>query len=71
MTSHSFAVKMPPEQLNPAPLVTGDDLIAHGVPRGKQYQRLLEAVRDAQLEKRILTKQEALALVDELQKKGS
>jgi poly(A) polymerase len=64
-------LKMAPEQLNPAPLVTGDDLIVHGVPRGKQYQRLLEAVRDAQLEKRILTKQEALALVDELQQMGS
>ncbi|HEV3136823.1 MAG TPA: CCA tRNA nucleotidyltransferase [Pirellulales bacterium] len=64
-------LKMPPEQLNPPPLLTGDDLIAHGVPRGKQYQRLLEAARDAQLEKRVLTKQEALALVDELQRKGS
>jgi poly(A) polymerase len=59
-------LKMPPEQLNPAPLLTGDDLIAHGVPRGKQYQRLLEAVRDAQLDGKIHTKQEALALIDEL-----
>jgi poly(A) polymerase len=59
-------LKMPPERLNPAPLVTGDDLIAHGVPRGKQYQSLLEALRDAQLDKRIHTKQEALGLVDQL-----
>jgi poly(A) polymerase len=59
-------LKMPPEQLNPAPLLTGDDLMAHGVPRGKQYQRLLAAVRDAQLDKKIRTKQEALALVDQL-----
>ena len=59
-------LKMPSEQLNPPPLVTGDDLIAHGVPRGKQYQRLLEAVRDAQLEGKTSTKKEALGLIDEL-----
>ncbi|MBI3839672.1 MAG: CCA tRNA nucleotidyltransferase, partial [Planctomycetia bacterium] len=59
-------LKMPPEQLNPAPLLTGDDLVAYGVPRGKQYQRLLESVRDAQLDKKINTKQQALALVDQM-----
>jgi hypothetical protein len=59
-------LKLPPEQLNPVPLLTGNDLIAAGVPRGKQYQRLLEAVRDAQLDHRISTRQEALALVDRL-----
>ncbi len=57
---------LPAEDLDPAPLVTGDDLIAHGVPRGKQYQRLLHAVRDAQLEGEIHTKRQALALVDRL-----
>ncbi len=57
---------LPREVLDPTPLVTGDDLIAHGVPRGKQYPRLLEAVRDAQLEGRITTREEALRLVDEL-----
>jgi tRNA nucleotidyltransferase/poly(A) polymerase len=64
-------LKMPRDQLDPPPLVTGDDLIAHGVRRGKQYQKLLEAVRDAQLDKKITTKQEALALVDELVAGGS
>jgi poly(A) polymerase len=57
---------LPAEELDPAPLVTGDDLIAHGVPRGKAYQRLLQAVRDAQLEGEIHTKRQALALVDRL-----
>ena len=60
-------LELPPNELDPLPLVTGDDLIEHGVPRGKHYQRLLRAVRDAQLDKKIATKQDALALVDELQ----
>ena len=30
---------LPSEQLNPAPLVSGDDLIAHGVAPGKQYAK--------------------------------
>lgn len=63
-------LKLPPEQLDPPPLLTGDDLIAHGVPRGKQYQGLLEAVRDAQLEKTIHTKPQALALVERLRAAG-
>ena len=28
----------PRDQLDPPPLATGDDLVAHGVPRGKHYQ---------------------------------
>ena len=63
-------LSLPPEELNPPPLLTGDDLVAHGVPRGKQYVALLEAVRDAQLEKQIHTKAEALALVDRLRAAG-
>ena len=57
---------LPPAEVDPPPLVTGDDLVAHGVPRGKHYQNLLEAVRDAQLEKQIATRKDALALVDRL-----
>ncbi len=63
-------LRRPPEELNPPPLVTGDDLVEHGVPRGKQYPRLLDAVRDAQLEQRIRTKDEGLALVDQLRAKS-
>lgn len=61
---------MAPDQLDPPPLLTGDDLIAHGVARGKEYHALLEAVRDAQLNKTISTRTEALALVDALRKRG-
>ena len=63
-------LRMSPDELNPPPLLTGDDLLAHGVPRGKEYQVLLEAVRDAQLDKTITTRAEALALVDLLRKRG-
>ena len=59
-------LQIPPEELNPAPVLTGDDLVRHGVPRGKHYQTLLEAVRDAQLEKRVTNLDEALGLVDRL-----
>jgi tRNA nucleotidyltransferase/poly(A) polymerase len=59
-------LKLPRETLDPPPLVTGDDLIAHGVPRGKQFQRLLRAVREAQLDGTIAAKTEALELVDRL-----
>ncbi len=62
---------LPPKELNPPLLLTGDDLITHGVPRGKAYKTLLDAVRDAQLDKVIFTKQQALALVDVLQGKGN
>lgn len=54
---------LPADELDPPPLVTGDDLIRLGVPRGKQYPRLLDAVRDAQLDGQITTHEEAVALV--------
>ena len=37
---------LPPAELNPPPLISGNDLIAHGVPAGPDYQRLLQRVRD-------------------------
>jgi poly(A) polymerase len=56
----------PALELNPPPLVTGDDLIVLGIPRGKAYQRLLQAARDAQLDGLIQTKAKALELVKRL-----
>jgi poly(A) polymerase len=52
--------------LNPPPLLTGDDLKEHGVPPGPVYKRLLDAVREAQLDGTITTKGQALELVDRL-----
>jgi poly(A) polymerase len=49
--------------VNPAPLVTGDDLIALGIPQGKAYKPLLDAAREAQLDGTLTTHDEAVALV--------
>ena len=58
----------PPEELNPPPAVTGDDLIALGLKAGPDFKRLLDAVREAQLEGRVRTKEEGLKLVEEMLK---
>jgi tRNA nucleotidyltransferase/poly(A) polymerase len=60
----------PREVLDPPPLLTGDDLIQHGVPTGPSYRILLRRVRDAQLDRQIQTKADALALVDRLLEGG-
>jgi poly(A) polymerase len=57
---------LPAEQLNPPPLVTGEDLKQLGLPPGPTYRELLEAVRDAQLDERLLTRDEALAFIRDL-----
>jgi hypothetical protein len=56
----------PPDRLNPPALIDGAALIEHGLAPGPQFAPLLEQVRDAQLEGRIQTRDEALALVDRL-----
>jgi len=60
----------PREELDPPPLLTGDDLLRHGVPAGPIYRRLLDGVRDAQLDEEIHTRAEALALVERLLQEG-
>jgi tRNA nucleotidyltransferase/poly(A) polymerase len=59
-------LRWPRRKLDPEPLVDGSDLIAQGLKPGPQFSALLVQTRDAQLEGRIATKDEALALVDEL-----
>jgi poly(A) polymerase len=56
----------PPEELNPPPVLTGEDLIALGMKPGPEFKRLLDAVREAQLEGRVRTKEDSLKLVEEL-----
>jgi poly(A) polymerase len=46
----------------PLPLITGDDLTAAGLRPGKLFKRILDEAYDAQLEGRIDTKQQAMAL---------
>ncbi len=54
-------MSLPEEELNPEPLLSGSDLIQAGFKPGPQFQRVLEAVRDEQLEKHLHTTEEALA----------
>jgi len=58
------------EELDPPMLLTGDDLIRHGIPVGPAYRGLLRQVRDAQLDNEIETRADALAMVDRLVKEG-
>jgi len=54
---------LPPDEIRPAPLVTGDDLIAAGYAPGPRFKEILAAVEDAQLEGRLGAKAEALEFV--------
>jgi putative nucleotidyltransferase with HDIG domain len=54
-----------PEQIRPAPLITGDDLIAFGYRPGPQFRTMLNLVEDAQLEGTIHSREEALAIIKE------
>ena len=57
---------LPADELDPDPLLTGDDLVAHGMRPGKVFRVLLDRVRAAQLLGEISTKEEALDLADRL-----
>jgi len=50
----------PPEEINPPALISGHDLIKLGVLPGKQMGRILDAVKNAQLEGYVQTRHEAL-----------
>jgi poly(A) polymerase len=54
------------DDLAPPPLLTGDDLIAAGLKPGPSFKKLLDAVREAQLDGALHTKEEAWALVNRL-----
>jgi len=57
--------ELPEEEIRPKPLITGADLIAAGYQPGPAFARILAAVEDAQLESRIQTREDAMALVRE------
>ena len=54
----------PTGPINPPPLVTGHDLVRHGLRPGPQFKVLLDRVREAQLEGQLHSKREALEWVD-------
>jgi poly(A) polymerase len=53
----------PEEEIRPAPLLTGDDLIRMGYRPGPEFRDILSAVEDAQLEGTLHTREEALSFV--------
>lgn len=54
------------EDLDPPPLLTGDDLIQAEIKPGPIFKKLLDAVREAQLDGTIRTPKEAWAMVEHL-----
>ncbi|MGH9614300.1 MAG: CCA tRNA nucleotidyltransferase, partial [Bryobacteraceae bacterium] len=54
---------LPAAELSPPRLLTGSDLIAAGYRPGPEFSKMLNAAEDAQLESRIHTRDEALALI--------
>jgi poly(A) polymerase len=64
LSSYRFAQEklaaIPPDEIRPAPLVSGDDLIASGYTPGPRFKEILSAVEDAQLEGRLQSTHEAL-----------
>ena len=61
----SFLAETPPEQVRPPRLLTGDDLREIGYVPGPDFQRILAALEDAQLEGTIQTREEAENFVRE------
>ncbi len=57
-------------ELSPPPLVTGNDLLEMGVEQGPIYKRLLDAVREAQLDGSISTAAQGRELVQRLLAEG-
>ncbi|MCH2177309.1 MAG: CCA tRNA nucleotidyltransferase [Mariniblastus sp.] len=59
---------LPAEELDPAPLVSGNDLIKLGMQPGPVFAAILDRIRVAQLDGQIETPQEGLQLVKSIQK---
>ncbi len=62
-TVRDFVSRTPPDQVRPARLLTGDDLSEIGYAPGPDYQKILAAVEDAQLEGVLANRDEAISFV--------
>ncbi len=67
LTSYNFTRKKlndtPPENIRPAPLLTGKDLIAAGYTPGPRFKEILSTVEDSQLEGKLVSKEQAMDYV--------
>lgn len=66
-----FLAQTPPEQVRPAKLLTGDDLIHLGFSPGPEFKEILRNIEDAQLEGAIHTREQALDLASKALKEAS
>tara|TARA_Y100001960_G_scaffold260947_1_gene281601 strand:- start:488 stop:697 length:210 start_codon:yes stop_codon:yes gene_type:complete len=57
---------VPGEDLDPPPLLTGDDLKAAGLSPGPLFKTLLQSIRDAQLDQDVGDRDQALNLFHEI-----
>ena len=58
-----FLEETPEEQVRPARLITGDDLLELGLTPGPRFAEILKAVEDAQLDSQLTSKGEAMEWV--------
>ena len=66
-----YLENQPAGPINPAPLLTGHDLVRHGLEPGAHFAVILETIREAQLEGRVQSKREVLDWVDRYMATGS
>jgi poly(A) polymerase len=59
-----FLAATPPEAIRPPRLLTGNDLLKMGYTPGPEFQKILTALEDAQMEGVIASKEQAQALVE-------
>ncbi len=60
----------PPEKLDPSPLITGDDLLEIGISQGPKFSKILTAVRTAQLDEKIMTRDQAIEMAKQIDVKS-
>ena len=60
------AAAIPADQVAPAPLLTGDDLIAMGYTPGPDFGRVLETIYRAQLDEKISDPKQARTLAERM-----
>ncbi len=58
--------KLQEEEVKPVPLITGHDLIALGLKPGPAFSKILDAIKDEQLEEKVKTKEQAIKRVKEI-----
>jgi poly(A) polymerase len=60
-----YLENQPTGPINPPPLLTGHDLVRHGLKPGPRFKVLMDQVRELQLDGRIRSKREALEWVEQ------